>query len=101
MDTSGIEPDTSRMLSERDKPSTPCALHLFWMLLCLWQVPVHVRQRLFRPWLYATHSTTRKIMLAPNKPLVGSVFERTPVLLCLLLPPQEQMGQLQVFRSHG
>ena len=26
MDTSGIEPDTSRMLSERDKPTTPCAL---------------------------------------------------------------------------
>ena len=29
MDTSGIEPDTSRrciaMLSERDKPTTPCA----------------------------------------------------------------------------
>jgi hypothetical protein len=25
VDTSGIEPDTSRMLSERDKPSTPCA----------------------------------------------------------------------------
>ena len=28
MDTSGIEPDTSRMLSERDKPTTPCALAL-------------------------------------------------------------------------
>jgi hypothetical protein len=26
VDTSGIEPDTSRMLSERDKPTTPCAL---------------------------------------------------------------------------
>ena len=26
LDTSGIEPDTSRMLSERDKPTTPCAL---------------------------------------------------------------------------
>ena len=25
LDTSGIEPDTSRMLSERDKPTTPCA----------------------------------------------------------------------------
>ena len=29
MDTSGIEPDTSRMLSERDKPTTPCALASF------------------------------------------------------------------------
>jgi hypothetical protein len=32
MDTSGIEPDTSRksrMLSERDKPTTPCARLLF------------------------------------------------------------------------
>jgi hypothetical protein len=29
MDTSGIEPDTSRMLSERDKPTTPCALVTF------------------------------------------------------------------------
>ncbi len=28
LDTSGIEPDTSRMLSERDKPTTPCA-HVF------------------------------------------------------------------------
>ncbi len=27
---------------------------------------------------YPFHHTTRKIMLAPNKPLVGSVFERTP-----------------------
>ena len=29
LDTSGIEPDTSRMLSERDKPTTPCALQKF------------------------------------------------------------------------
>jgi hypothetical protein len=28
LDTSGIEPDTSRMLSGRDKPTTPCALTL-------------------------------------------------------------------------
>lgn len=26
MDTLGIEPNTSRMLSGRDKPTTPCAL---------------------------------------------------------------------------
>jgi hypothetical protein len=37
MDTSGIEPDTSRMLSERDKPTTPCALpiHIIFYIVDL------------------------------------------------------------------
>ena len=30
MDISGIEPDTSRMLSERDKPTTPYARVLMY-----------------------------------------------------------------------
>lgn len=35
LDTSGIEPDTSRMLSGRDKPTTPCALAKMWSELIL------------------------------------------------------------------
>ena len=43
MDTSGIEPDTSRMLSERDKPTTPCALKFNASLYIYHKCKVHMR----------------------------------------------------------
>lgn len=65
MDKSGLEPETSRMLSGRDKPSTPYALIAIWLNYNIYAVGNICYLTLAYDSFHRTHTRTVTIAAEP------------------------------------